>query len=226
MRSGKNNQAGFSLVELLVVCVIIAIVAGIALATMANRDQGSRLAQDIAGRIRQRRASTIRLNAITQPTLLENFRQPSITIDFKNLSTTLALVTEGSNPTTFAAPSQAGGTGTWNFVYQGQPLTVPSGWRIAATQSQLSPISPISLGAPVTSFSFTADGRLDPATLPTASPNTNPNVESAFPTIYVTDGRTARAIAVHPSGLVEYWTYDETTGTWRGFGNRTIVNPG
>ena len=222
----KSNQAGFSLVELLVVCVIIAIVAGLALASMANRDQGGRLAHDIAGRIRERRASAIRLNALTQPTLLENFRQSSVSIDFNTLSTTAPLVTDGSNPTTFSAPAQAGGTGTWNFVYQGTPLTVPSGWHIAASQSQLSPIPLISLGTPTTSFAFTADGRLDPSTLPAASPNTNPNVESAFPAIYVTDGRTARAIAVHPSGLVEYWIYDETTNTWRGFGNRTIVNPG
>ena len=221
----KTNQAGFSLVELLIVCTIIAIVAGIALASMANRDEGSRLAHDIAGRIRERRASAIGLNALTEPTLLENFRQPSVTIDFNNLSTTAPLVTEGNNPTTFSAPEAPGGTGTWNFVYQGTPLTVPTGWHIAATQSQLSPIPPISLGTPTASFSFTADGRLDPTSLPAASPNTNPNVESAFPAIYVTDGRTARAIAVHPSGLVEYWIYDETTNTWRGFANRTIVTP-
>lgn len=219
----RSNQAGFSLVELLVVCVIIAIVAGIALATMAKRDEAGRLAQDIAGRIRERRASAVRLNALTQPTSLENFRQPAITIDFNTISTTAALVTDGNQASTFTPPSP-GATGTWNFVYQGETLSLPAGWRIAATQSQLSPIPLISLGTPTTTFAFTADGRLDSSTLPAASPNTNPNVESPFPAIYMTDGRTARAIAVHPSGLVEFWAFDETTNIWRGFGNRTI-NP-
>src|SRR5581483_11602555 len=112
-----------------------------------------------------------------------------------------------------------------SFVYQGTPLSIPAGWRIAASASQLAPIPVISLGTPTTVINFTADGRLDPSSLPTATPNTNPNVESPFPAIYLTDGRTARAVAVHPSGLVDLWQYDEAANASRGFGNRTIVSP-
>jgi hypothetical protein len=86
----------------------------------------------------------------------------------------------------------------------------------------MAPIPVIQLGTPATSLNFTADGRLETSTLPDADPNTNPNVESPFPTIYLTDGTAARAIAVHPSGLVETWQYDETEGVWKGFGGRTL----
>lgn len=214
-----SNQAGYSLVELVIVCAIVGIMAAVAIASMANRDEAGRFAQDVAGRLRERRASAIRINALTQPTMIENFRQPPITIDFGTLATTAPLVTEGTNGTSFNTPAQ-GATGTWNLVYQGQPLTIPTTWRIAASASQLSPVPLIALGTPTTTFSFTADGRLDTSTLPAATPNTNPNVESPFPAIYLTNGRNARAIAVHPSGLTEMWVYDETTSTWRGFGNR------
>jgi len=221
--STARNQAGYSLVELVIVSAIVAIMAAVAIASMANRDEAGRFAQDVAGRLRERRASAIRINALTQPTMIENFRQPPITIDFGTLATTAPLVTEGTNGTSFNTPAQ-GSTGTWNLVYQGQPLTIPTGWNIAASASQLSPIPLISLGTPTTSFSFTADGKLDPSTLPAATANTNPNVESPFPAIYLTNGRSARALAVHPSGLVEAWIYDESAGVWRGFGNRVISN--
>jgi prepilin-type N-terminal cleavage/methylation domain-containing protein len=220
----NRTEAGFSLIELTIVCAILAILAAVSIASMANRDDAQRFAQDVAARLRERRASAIRINALTQPTLIENFRQPPISIDFGTLSTTAPLVTEGTSATTFSAPAQQGATGTWNFVYQGQPLTIPTGWRIAASASQLSPIPLISLGTPTTLFAFTPDGRLDPSSLPAASANTNPNVESPFPAIYLTNGTSARAIVVHPSGLIEPWIYDQTTGTWRGFGNRVITS--
>ena len=224
-KSGRfAAQEGFSLMELAVVCAIVSIVAALALASFARRDEGGRFLQDVAARVRDRRAAAIRINALTEPTLLENYRQPPISIDFGNLATTAPLVTEGANHTTFNTPAQ-GSTGTWSFVYQGTPLSVPAGWRVAASASQLAPIPVISLGTPTTVINFTADGRLDPSSLPTATPNTNPNVESPFPAIYLTDGRTARAVAVHPSGLVELWQYDEAANAWRGFGNRTIISP-
>lgn len=219
-----RSRAGFSLLELVIVCAIVSVVAAIALASLARRDEGARFAQDVAARIRERRASAIRINALTEPTLLENYRQSPISIDFKSLATTAPLVTEGTTKTTFNTPPQ-GATGTWSFVYQGNPLSIPSGWRIAVSASQLAPIPVIPLGTPTSTFNFTADGRLDPSSLPAAAANINPNVESPFPAIYLTDGRTARAIAVHPSGLAEIWQYDETNGTWRGFGNRIIVSP-
>lgn len=217
-----KNQKGFSLLELVIVCAIIAVVAAFALASFANRDVAGRLIDDVASRIRTRRAAAIRLNALVEPTLLENYRQPAISIDFTNANTTAPLVTEGTTRTTFSAPVAAGATGTWNFVYSGSPMSLPPGWRLARTATELAPIPVIVLGTPTAVFNFKPDGTLDPSSLPTAPNNTNPNQESPFPAIYFTDGRTARAVAVHPSGLTEIWQYDERAGVWRGFANRTV----
>lgn len=209
----------------MIVCAIIGIVAGLALASFARRDESTRLVEDVAGRIRARRAAAMRLNALTQATLLENYKQPPISIDFTNANSTATVVTEGTSHTTFNTPPSPGDTGSWTYVYQGSTLTLPAGWRVATSASALAPIPVIALGTPTTVFNFTGDGQLDSTSLPAAPANTNPNQESPFPAIYLTDGLTARAVAVHPSGLTEIWRYDENAGTWRGFGNRAAVGP-
>lgn len=221
----SNRAPGFSLVELLIVCAIVSIVAAIALASLANRDQATRFQADVASRIRERRASAIRINALTEATALENFRQPPIGIDFANLQTTAALIVDGEAArTTFQPSSTPGAEGTWNFVYQGRQLQLPTGWRIANSASQLSPLPLIPLGVLTTSFNFTPDGRLDSSSLPAAFSNTNPNAETPFPTIYLTNGSAGRAIAVHPAGLLELWQYDEISGRWTGFSNRVVTD--
>lgn len=221
-----TKEKGFSLLELVIVCAIIGVVAAFTLASLANRDEAGRLIDDAASRIRARRAAAVRLNALVEPTLLENYRQPAISIDFTNADTTAPLLTEGDSRTTFTAPATAGATGTWNFIYQGRPFSLPAGWRLARTASELTPIPVIVLGTPTSVISFKADGTLDTSSLPSAPSNTNPNQESPFPALYFTNGRAARAVAVHPSGLTEIWQYDETSGLWRGFGNRLpVVGP-
>ena len=221
----RNHTAGFSLLELVIVCAIVSIIAALALVSFANRDQAARFQAEVASRIRERRASAIRINALTEPTLIENFRQPPIAIDFANLQTTPALVVEGqSDRTTFQPPATPGTQGTWNFVYHGRQLQIPAGWRIANSASQLSPLPLIPLGVPTTSFSFDADGQLDADSLPPTSSNPNPNAESPFPTIYLTNGNQGRAVAVHPSGLLELWQYDEANGRWSGFSNRIVTD--
>ena len=220
----STPSAGFSLVELVIVCAVISILTAIALASFANRDQAARFQADVAARIRERRASAIRINALTEATVLENFQQPPVGIDFSKLQTTAALVVEGEGEkTTFQQPATSGGEGTWHFVYQGKELQVPNGWRIAASPSQLAPLPLMPLGVPTTSFSFTPEGRLDSASLPPASSQTNPNAESPFPTIYLTNGSAGRAVAVHATGLLELWQYDETNDRWIGFSNRIIT---
>jgi type II secretory pathway pseudopilin PulG len=211
-------------VELLVVCAIISIVAAVAISQFSGRDQAGRLARDCARRIRERRAAAIRLNALTEPTLLENYRQPPISIDFSNFSTTRSLQLEGTGATSFSPPPAAGGLGTWNYVYQGDELRLPAGWTIAANSQALGVIQTIPLGVPTTVISYTSDGRL--ATIPSALSSTDPNVESPFPAIYLVNGSEARAVAVHPSGAVEIWQYDETARVWRGLGNRTVTAAG
>src|SRR5215217_1788288 len=118
----RSAQTGFSLLELVIVCAVISILTALSLASFANRDQAGRFQADVAARLRERRASAVRINAITEPTFLENFRQPPIGIDFTNLATTAPLVVEGQERTTFAPPANPGGNGTWNFVYQGRQL--------------------------------------------------------------------------------------------------------
>lgn len=220
----RNHTAGFSLVELVIVCAIVSVLAAITLASFAHRDEAARFQAEVASRIRERRASAIRINALTEPTLLENFSQPSIAIDFANLPTTAALVVDGQGDrTTFQPPATPGTQGTWNFVYHGRQLQIPAGWRIANSSSELSPLPLIPLGVPTTSFSFAPDGQLDADSLPPAASNTNPNAESPFPTIYLTNGITGRAVAVHPSGLLELWQYDDASRRWIGFSNRIVT---
>ena len=223
--TARNHSAGFSLVELVIVCAIVSVLAAMALASFANRDQAARFQAEIASRIRERRASAIRINALTEPTLIENFRQPPIAIDFANLQTTAALVVEGqADRTTFHPPASPGSEGTWKFVYHGRQLQIPPGWRIANSASELSPLPLIPLGVPTTSFNFAPDGQLDGDSLPPAASNTNPNAESPFPTIYLTNGNAGRAVAVHSSGLLELWQYDDASRRWIGFSNRIVAD--
>ena len=223
--TARNHSAGFSLLELVIVCALISILVAIALVSFANRDQAARFQAEVASRIRERRASAIRINALTEATSLETFRQPPISIDFRNLQTTAALVVEGqADRTAFNPPVTPGTLGTWNFVYHGRELQIPTGWRIANSASDLSPLPLIPLGVPTTSFKFAADGRLDADSLPPTPSNTNPNAESPFPTIYLTNGNDGRAVAVHPSGLLELWQYDDANRRWIGFSNRTVTD--
>ena len=134
-RSNLHGAAGFSLVELLIVCALISILAAVAISQFTGRDQAGRLAREIAWRVRQRRAAAIRLNALTEPTLLENYRQPPVSIDFGNLSTTRSLRLEGADATSFNPPAETGGTGTWNYVYQGDELRLPPGPGIGLSPS-------------------------------------------------------------------------------------------
>lgn len=223
--TARNHSAGFSLLELVIVCALISILVAIALVSFANRDQAARFQAEVASRIRERRASAIRINALTEATSLETFRQPPISIDFRNLQTTAALVVEGqADRTAFNPPVTPGTLGTWNFVYHGRELHIPTGWRIANSASELFPLPLIPLGVPTTSFNFAADGRLDADSLPPTPSNTNPNAESRFPTIYLTNGNDGRAVAVHPSGLLELWQYDEANRRWIGFSDRTVTD--
>lgn len=223
--TARNHSAGFSLLELVIVCALISILVAIALVSFANRDQAAHFQAEVASRIRERRASAIRINVLTEATSLETFRQPPISIDFRNLQTTAALVVEGqADRTAFNPPVTPGTLGTWNFVYHGRELQIPTGWRIANSASDLSPLPLIPLGVPTTSFNFAADGRLDADSLPPTPSNTNPNSESPFPTIYLTNGNDGRAVAVHPSGLLELWQYDDANRRWIGFSNRTVTD--
>lgn len=235
--TARKAQAGYGLVELLIVVVIVMIVAGLALATrFSGRDDGVRLGQDVARRIRERRAAAIQLNTQTTATQLQQFIQPPVVIDFSDLSTTCSLRLEGPDAngdgnddvsglplTHFIPPAVSGAVGTWSYAYVGSPVELPAGWRFAATAADLGTIPAIPLGTPTTRISFTREGTV--ANLPAAAGTTDPTRESAFPAVYLTDGTEAHAVAVHPSGLVEFWRWDAAANAWKGYGDRTL-NPG
>ncbi|MFL6284630.1 MAG: prepilin-type N-terminal cleavage/methylation domain-containing protein [Pyrinomonadaceae bacterium] len=230
-------QRGHSLVELLIVVVIIMIVASLAFARFSGREDGVRLGQDVARRIRERRAAAIQLNTQTTATQLQQFVQPPVTIDFADLATTRSLRLEGTDGngdgnddtsglplTHFIPPAAAGAAGTWAYAYEGSPLDLPARWRFASTAGDLSPIPAIPLGTPTTAISFTREGKV--ANLPAAAGTTDPARESPFPAVYLTDGSNAYAVAVHPTGLVEFWRWDASANAWKGYADRTVNSGG
>ncbi len=159
-----------------------------------------------------------------------------MSIDFATPETTRSLRLEGTDAddngtddltglalTRFVPPAAAGGTGTWSYAYEGSPLTLPTGWRLATTETELSPIPLIPLGTPVTMIAFGPTGLV--TTLPASAGTTDPARELPFPAFYFTDGNEAVAVAVHRTGLTEFWRWDASTESWRGHGDRT-VNPG
>lgn len=230
----RHNAAGLTLVELMITVAIISIVAALAIAKFSGRDEASRFIEDAAHRIRERRAAAIQLNAQTAPTLLQNYAQPDVRIDFADLETTRSLRIDGTDLnrdgiddqtglplTRFVPPPLTSSEGgTWSYAYQGSRLTVPRGWRIITTARDLSPIPLIPLGIPVTAIDFTPDGTVSNPP-PIDEGSVDPNLESPFPTIYVTNGRDAWAVAVHVAGP-EIWRWDENQNEWRGFNNRTL----
>jgi type II secretory pathway pseudopilin PulG len=230
-RRARRAEAGFSLAELVIVIALIIIVAGLAFRTLSGRDDSVRLGQDVSRRIRERRAAAIQLNQQRAASQLEQFVQPPITINFADAETTRPLWLEGTDAnddgnddisgrpfTRFIPPAAPGATGTWAYAYQGSALELPAGWRLAATATDLAPIPPISLGVPATTVSFTREGTV--ANNPPAAGTTDPNQQTPFLAIYLTDGSDAQAVAVHPTGLTEFWRWDAAAGAWRGFGDR------
>ena len=231
-RRAGGAEGGFSLTELLVVSALIIIVAALAFRISSGRDDGSRLGQDVARRIRERRAAAIQLNQQRAATQLEQYVQPPVTIDFADPETTRSLWLEGADAdddgnddasgrplTRFVPPSAPGGTGAWAYAYQGGALRLPAGWRLATTASELAPVPPIPLGVPAAAVSFTREGTV--ANNPAAAGTTDPNQQTPFLAIYLTDGSDAQAVAVHPTGLTEYWRWDAASQAWRGFGDRS-----
>lgn len=230
-RRARRAEAGFSLAELVIVIALIIIVAGLAFRTLSGRDDSVRLGQDVSRRIRERRAAAIQLNQLRSATRLERFVQPPITIDFATPETTRSLWLEGTDAdddgnddvsgrplTHFVPPAAPGGTGTWSYAYQGGAFQIPAGWHLAATAADLDPIPLIPMGVPTTAVSFTREGRV--ANNPATAGTTDPNQQTPFLAVYLTNGSDAQAVAVHPTGLTEFWRWDSAAGAWRGFGDR------
>jgi hypothetical protein len=67
----------------------------------------------------------------------------------------------------------------------------------------------------VESIGYNHKGMIPAEQLPPPTPAPG-FIESPVPAFYITDGHEARAVAIHPAGLVEIWSYDPKVGTWKG----------
>lgn len=178
----RSREAGFSLIEMLIVMAVIGILVGYALsrngATASTAGGGERALDEVERRLYERHDAAVRLNRLAAPTSLENYTAPPVEIDLTNATTTRALLIEGvdangdgrddntgSTLTSLAPPATAGGQGTWNYSYENsQALALPIGWRILTAPEQLGAIPQIGLGQQgrgvlATGFGFDGQGR-------------------------------------------------------------------
>jgi prepilin-type N-terminal cleavage/methylation domain-containing protein len=206
-----TRQKGFSLIELLVVVAIAILLATFGVVALQKRDGGHRAALAVVAALRERRAAAQRMNPTEKATRLQTYAAPPVTMDFTDADSTRPLNAEA---TTLEPPTAGATTGTWNFSYEGEPIQLPRGWRVATDASDLNGI-PVMTNAPlVASIAYDHNGRIPAAWLPGPTPAPG-FIESPVPAIYVTDGKEARAIGCHPTGLIELWTYSPQEG-WKG----------
>lgn len=258
--SRAHREAGFTLIELLIVMAVIGILVGYAISrnagNAASTGGGDRALEEVERRLSERHDAAIRLNQITAPTSLENYTAPPVDIDFGNPSTTVPLMTEGVDANsdglddnTGTAITRLNSTGSggslvsWRYSYENSPqLSLPTGWQIATSQSQLGSIPLIGGGTSgrgvlATQIGFDGKGRAyvrdgtgQWSSLPSGSDASSSSVQSApFWVVYVVfpsgtqSGSTplaAAAISIHPTGQLERWRWDGSQ--WKGFRRRTL----
>ncbi len=200
------------MIELLIVILIAGLLTTIGALAMRGSDAGHRAALAVVATLRERRAAATRLNPIEKRTALQTFDAPPISIDFADPDTTRPINAEA---TTLEPPTAPATEGSWSFVYEGAPLSLPRGWRIATSAGDLGSI-PVMTNAPLaTTISYDHNGRIPSSTLPPPTPAAG-FIESPVPAVYLTDGKEARAVAAHPTGLIELWIYDPKENVWKG----------
>jgi len=223
----ERKSAGYSLIELLIVVGIIALVGAFALAQLKPKSDAEQVASAVSRRIQERRSAAMKLSPQMAQTTI-SYYLPPVVIDFADLTTTRSLLlpetveidcSHTPQATCVTPPATDGGVGVWTYQYQGQALNLPSGWRVAASQSDLSPIPGLRLGELTTAVGFDRQGRPDPRPSQDSLSETG-TIESPFWAIYLTNGTEARAIAIHSTGFVEPLRYD--AGQWTGYGGRLI----
>jgi type II secretory pathway pseudopilin PulG len=241
----RTKQSGHTLVQVIICVAVLLIVAAVAFPNLSGRGRKQGLLDSVAPRVISRRAEAKRLAPLGAPTSQENYTQPPLAIDFTNLGRTSPLRIEGGDANNDFRDDATGlpltrfntNTKTWSYAFEGSPLTMPDGWRVASSAEGLPPgVSLISadgrtLGIPVAAVGFDSAGdawgdrngdgvpESPPSSLSSAAP---PNAEAPFWALYFTDGETACAVAVHATGLVEAWSY--SGGSWKGRAGRAPGN--
>lgn len=237
-----RRSRGYTLIEVLITVSVIVALAIVALPALSGKGDAERFLGEVAGRVRMRRLETRHLRPLGAPTVHEGWAQPPIVIDFRRLERTAPLRIDGAttNYEGFDAARSLSLThfdvthGAWEYVYEGTPLRLPDGWRLAANAAQL-PVEvgliEDSAGKPrgisVSAIGFDARGRAwadcDGDGVTESAPETLAEAEAGgdmpFWAVYFTDGETAVAVAVHSTGVEEAWRWSSGNG-WRGWRNR------
>lgn len=250
----RRHEQGFSLVEMLIVVAIVGLISAFAFSHLgARRDAaggGTRALAAVASRLQERQEAARRLRPMRgDATTLEAFSMPPLEIDFATPSTTRELVTDGVDADGNGTDDNTGATitravapasgfpdpGTWQYGYQGSPVSLPTGWRVATSAEQLNGIPLIAngqggRGVLATRFGFDARGKASAAapgvaalsTPPPGAPSGEGGVTTApFWALYLAGpSGAAAAVAVHPTGALEVWHWDGSS--WQGFDRRTL----
>lgn len=241
-----QTQRGHTLIELLVVVVLLTLIAVIA-APRYNVKPGDlggseRLLENVASRLNTRRNEAVRIGGESRWTSAagKSTFQP-LPINFSALGTTSSLIIDGDDNNDCLddytnEPVTCINGGVWNPAFREDALELPSNWKLAQSQSDLQGVPLIGGGSNgrgrlVCLMGFDATGRIlaDEGAGYVASPNGalyNGSPEqsgAAFWAVYFIEkdpgrnSRTAVAVALHPSGLIEKFRYDGLT--WTGVGN-------
>jgi prepilin-type N-terminal cleavage/methylation domain-containing protein len=102
-----------------------------------------------------------------------------------------------------------------DFSNNDNDLQLPRGWRVASSAADLNSIPTMANAPLVSNVAFNHKGMIPNETLPAVTPAPG-FIESPVPAFYLTNGNEAKAVAVHPAGWLEIWSYDPKAGSWTG----------
>jgi prepilin-type N-terminal cleavage/methylation domain-containing protein len=240
----KRRARGFTLMEILITVSVIAALAVVTLPLLNGKGNAERLLVEATGRIRLRRLEARHLRPLGAPTAHEGWAQSPVIIDFRRLERTAPLRIDGAATNYDGVDAVRGLPVThfdltrraWEYVYEGAPLSLPTGWQVVTDAAQLP--DEVGLikdsvgrvcGIPVSAAGFDARGRAwadrDGDGLAESAPEVLAQAAAGgfmpFWAIYFTDGETAVAVALYSTGVEEAWRWSPGNG-WRGWRSRAV----
>jgi prepilin-type N-terminal cleavage/methylation domain-containing protein len=112
-------------------------------------------------------------------------------------------------------PTRLSPTGEPPLTVRCTDVSLPRGWRCIESTGELDTITEMANAPLVAEVAFNHRGMIPAATLPPPTPAAG-FIESPVPAFYLTDGHEAKAVAIHPAGLLEIWSYDPKAASWTG----------